>query len=91
MKSWVKWVVRWKKKLVPAPTPRHRWLQSTPEGQGIAVLENDPPYCHGLQHAPEVMEPELQEGVWLVMMAAVWSGPEHRGYPHGRCRRAGVR
>lgn len=26
--------------------------------------------------APSEMEPELKEGVWLVLVAAVWSGPD---------------
>lgn len=40
------------------------------------VLEDEPTYCHALEMAPRHIEPELLQGVWLVLAIAVWSGPD---------------
>ncbi len=39
------------------------------------VLLDEPSYIHALKMAPEVMEPELGSGTWLVVTFPVWSGP----------------
>jgi hypothetical protein len=36
---------------------------------------DEPSYVHALKMAPESMEPELNAGVWLVVVFPVWSGP----------------
>jgi hypothetical protein len=45
-------------------------------GQPHIALTGEPPYCHALDSAPPAREPELGQGLWLVMAFAVWSGPD---------------
>jgi hypothetical protein len=40
------------------------------------VLEHEPAYCQPLAAAPPAREPELGQGLWLVMAFATWSMPD---------------
>jgi hypothetical protein len=40
------------------------------------TLKDEPPYCRGLVSAPRAREPELDQGTWLVLCFAGWSGPD---------------
>jgi hypothetical protein len=40
-------------------------------------LDNEPEYCVPLTMAPARREPQLDQGAWLVMVVAVWSGPDY--------------
>jgi hypothetical protein len=42
------------------------------------ALTDEPPYCHALPMAPAAMEPELGQGLWLVLVLAVWSMPDRQ-------------
>jgi hypothetical protein len=44
----------------------------------VIVFSDEPGYIHGLGMAPEMIEPELRCGLWLVMAVAVWNGPAIR-------------
>ena len=37
---------------------------------------NPPEYCHALGMAPEEIEPNLIKGNWIILLVAVWSGPD---------------
>jgi hypothetical protein len=39
-------------------------------------LHGQPDYCRALPMAPAEVEPELKEGLWLVLVSAIWSGPD---------------
>lgn len=39
------------------------------------VFSDEPNCVHALRMAPEVMEPELRVGVWLIVAFPVWSAP----------------
>ncbi len=39
------------------------------------VFFDEPNYVRALKMAPEAIEPELDSGVWLVVVFPVWSGP----------------
>ncbi|MBD0372211.1 MAG: hypothetical protein ICV60_15320 [Pyrinomonadaceae bacterium] len=43
------------------------------DGRPIVELEDEPPYCRALRAAPPAREPELNTGLWLVMVFAAWS------------------
>ncbi|HEX2569224.1 MAG TPA: hypothetical protein VH877_06645 [Polyangia bacterium] len=47
-------------------------------GQFAVTFTGEPDYCRALSMAPESMEPELAEGLWLVLVFAVWSVPDRR-------------
>jgi len=50
----------------------------TPDQRAVLVLEGEPDYCHVLATAPNEREPELNEGRWLILLYAAWSGPDRR-------------
>ena len=39
------------------------------------VLSDEPSYIHALQMAPDCREPELDLGLWLLVVFPVWSSP----------------
>jgi hypothetical protein len=47
-------------------------------GTFAVTLTSEPDYCRPLVMAAESMEPELAEGLWLVLVFAVWSVPDRR-------------
>jgi hypothetical protein len=47
-----------------------------PDRRPILVLEDEAPYSQALAAAPPAREPELDQGVWLIMAFAVWSAPD---------------
>src|SRR4051794_6117367 len=36
----------------------------------------EPNYCHRLAQGPAQRDPELNHGGWLVLVYAIWSGPD---------------
>ena len=53
-------------------------IQSIDGGKYAIVFSDEPGYVHALKMAPELIEPELRVGLWLVMAVAVWNGPAIR-------------
>src|SRR5687767_13162089 len=51
-------------------------VQRTADNRWEVNLRDQPDYCCALPMAPNRMEPELKEGLWLVLVAAIWSGPD---------------
>jgi hypothetical protein len=51
-------------------------LIKDPGGNYRVVLSQEPTYCHGLQAAPARIESALKEGLWLIVLIAVWSSPD---------------
>jgi hypothetical protein len=47
-----------------------------PDGKYEVVLTDQPDNFHALKMAPSEMEPELSQGLWLVLHVAVWSGTD---------------
>ena len=39
-------------------------------------FHEEPSYCHALPMAPSSREPELNCGNWIILVFAVWSGPD---------------
>ena len=56
-------------------------FQLTPDERSELILEGEPPYCRVLPMAPVEREPELNRGLWLVLLFAAWSGPDRRAIP----------
>lgn len=56
-------------------------FQITPDECAELILEGEPPYCRVLPMAPVEREPELNQGLWLVLLFAAWSGPDRRAIP----------
>jgi hypothetical protein len=46
------------------------------DGRPVVSLHNEPPFCHALPGRPVVRETELDRGLWLVIVPAVWSVPD---------------
>jgi hypothetical protein len=47
-----------------------------PNGDFQVILTGEPPICEPLPQAPGVIEPDLKHCAWLVLLVAVWSGPD---------------
>ena len=57
--------------------PRARYsVQRSADSRWEVHLHDQPEYCRALPMAPNEMEPELKEALWLVLVAAIWSGPD---------------
>ncbi len=53
-------------------------MQVAPDGKHYElVLDREPNYCRALPMAPLDMEPQLRQGRWIVLQAAIWSVPDH--------------
>jgi hypothetical protein len=51
-------------------------IQIIPNGQYKLLLEREPEYCKALAMSPLKREPELEQGLWLILVFAVWSVPD---------------
>src|SRR6266487_3739751 len=48
------------------------------DGHFAIRLQGEPENCHALTMAPSDREEELNHGLWLVVVFAVWSGPDRK-------------
>jgi len=51
-------------------------VESTGSRRFAITLEGEPHNCHALAMAPSERETALNQGDWLVLVFAVWSGPD---------------
>ncbi|HMC64796.1 MAG TPA: hypothetical protein VKI65_07640 [Gemmataceae bacterium] len=56
-------------------------FQATSDDRAELILDAEPPYCRVLPMAPPEREPDLNDGIWLVLAYAAWSGPDRRAIP----------
>jgi hypothetical protein len=56
-------------------------LQVTPDGEYDVLLKGEPEYCKALPATPSQLPRELSRGLWLVLLFAVWSGPDRSAVP----------
>jgi hypothetical protein len=62
--------------VITEPARRIR-VHKTTEGHAFELeILDAPAYCHSLDMAPSSREPMLSEGDWVVLLFAVWSGPD---------------
>jgi hypothetical protein len=51
-------------------------VDAAPDGRYDFLLKDEPLYCKSLPGTPLELRQELARGLWLVLVFAVWSGPD---------------
>jgi hypothetical protein len=51
-------------------------VRAAPDGRYEVMLKGEPTYCKALPGTPSELRQELDRGLWLVLLFAVWSGPD---------------
>jgi thioredoxin-like negative regulator of GroEL len=51
-------------------------IQSNKKGLFELVFIDEPEYCQALMMSPTLKEAKLSDGIWLILLFAVWSAPD---------------